>query len=323
MKKKIVVLGGGTGMSHLLRGLKDFPVEITAIITVSDNGKSTGKLREEFLIPAVGDIRKVLTNLSPLPEEIKSIMEYRFDTYSDLNGHPIGNLILTGLQNQNNSLKTSIEYLSKLLDIKHKVLPLSEDYLTLMARTTDKEIITGQAQIMKSYKKFEKIYYKETPHILEETKQAILDADSIILSMGSLYTSILPHLICKDIIKTIDKSKAPIMYLCNIMNQPGETESNKVSEYVSVLNRYLGKRKINIVIANNKEISEEMIKKYEKEQKELVVIDKENLDKQKIELIEDDLITLEDGTIKHNGLKVSSIIFSYLMRWIHVIYNNN
>lgn len=314
MKKKIVVLGGGTGMSHLLRGLKDFPVDITAVITVADNGKSTGKLREEFSTPAVGDIRKVLTNLSPLPQEIKEIMEYRFDTYSDLDGHPIGNLLLTAMLNQTRSLKTSIEHLSKLLDIKHKVLPLSEDYLTLQAETVDGKVITGQAQIMKSYTKFKKIYYQEKPHVRKEVLQSIKDADLIIFSMGSLYTSIIPHLICKDVVKMIDQSKAPIMYLCNIMNQPGETEENLVSHYVSVINKYLGKRKINIVIANHKEISKKMIENYEKERKEPVQIDYESLKELNIELIEDDLITVEDGTIKHNGLKISSMIFSYLMR---------
>lgn len=314
MKKKIVVLGGGTGMSHLLRGLKEFPVEITAVITVADNGKSTGKLREEFQIPAVGDIRKVLTNLSPLPEEIKNIFEYRFDTYSDLNGHPIGNLILAALGNETKSLKQSIEYLSKLLDIKHTVLPLSEDYLTLMAETTTGEKICGQKEIMSSYQKFKKIYYKETPHVLKEVIEKIKEADLIIISMGSLYTSILPHLICKEVLHAIDSSKAKIMYLCNIMNQPGETEENRVSDYLSVLNKYLGKRKVDIVVASNKEISKEMIESYEKESKEPVIIDKENIGKMNVELIEDDLITLKDGTIKHNGLKVSSIIFSLLMR---------
>lgn len=314
MKKKVVVLGGGTGMSHLLRGLKDFPVDITAIITVADNGKSTGKLREEFSTPAVGDIRKVLTNLSPLPPEIKEIMEYRFDTYSDLDGHPIGNLLLTAMLNETKSLKKSIENLSKLLDIKHKVLPLSEDYLTLQAETIEGKIITGQAQIMKSYKKFKKIYYQQKPHVRKEVLQSIKEADLIILSMGSLYTSILPHLICKDLVKAIDQAKAPIMYLCNIMNQPGETEENLVSHYVSVINRYLGKRKINIVVANHKEISKKMIENYEKERKEPVRIDHQALKKIGVELIEDDLITVEDGTIKHNGLKISSMIFSYLMR---------
>ena len=161
MKKKIVVFGGGTGLSSLLTGLKDFPVEITAVITVSDNGRSTGKLREEFSTPAVGDIRKVLTNLSDLPEEIKSIMEYRFETYSDLDGHPLGNLVLTAMLNKTKNLKKSIEYLSKLLDVKHKVLPLSEDYLTLMGETYDGKIIEGEANLTKAHTKYKKYFIKK------------------------------------------------------------------------------------------------------------------------------------------------------------------
>ena len=139
-RKKIVVIGGGTGTSNVLRGLKYFPVDITAIITVSDNGRSTGRLRKEFYTPAVGDIRKVLSNLSTLPDEVKGVMEYRMSTYSDLNGHSMGNLILTSLYKETGNLKKSIEYMSKLLRVEHTVLPLSEDYLTLMGETEDGRI---------------------------------------------------------------------------------------------------------------------------------------------------------------------------------------
>lgn len=315
MKKKIVIFGGGTGLSYLLRGLKDFPVEITAVITVSDNGRSTGKLREEFLTPAVGDIRKVLSNLSELPEEIKSIMEYRFETYSDLDGHPLGNLVLTAMLNKTKNLKTSIEYLSKLLDVKHKVLPLSEDYLTLMGETLDGEIIEGEDNLTKAHKQYKRIFYKETPHVEKEVLQAIKEADLIILSMGSLYTSILPHLLCKEVVAEIQKSKATVMYLSNAMTQPGETDNFGVSDHIKVLEKYLGKNTINVVIASNTKIDTEILKKYEiEEQKDPVTIDYENLEKMKIELIEDDLLTTVDNTIRHNSLKLSSIIFSYLMR---------
>src|SRR5699024_2276492 len=126
MYKKVVIFGGGTGLSYLLKGLKDFPVDITAVITVSDNGKSTGKLRKEFNTPAVGDIRKVITALSGIDEPIKKMMEYRFRTSSDLDGHATGNLILTSLLDITGSLKESIASLSKLLDVKHTVLPISE-----------------------------------------------------------------------------------------------------------------------------------------------------------------------------------------------------
>ena len=315
MKKKVIVFGGGTGLSYLLRGLKDFPIDLTAVITVSDNGRSTGKLREEFLTPAVGDIRKVLSNLSELPDEIKNIMEYRFETYSDLNGHPLGNLVLTAMLNKTKSLKTSIEYLSKLLDVKHKVLPLSEDYLTLMGETIDGEIIEGEDNIPKAKKQYKRIFYKEKPHVTKEVLTTIEEADLIILSMGSLYTSILPHLLCEEVVQKIRKSNAKVMYLCNAMTQPGETDNFGVSDHINVLENYLGKNTIDVVIASNTKLDPQILAKYEiEEQKDQVLIDYENLEKMKIELIEDNLLTTVDNTIRHNSLKISSIIFSYLMR---------
>ncbi len=315
MKKKIVVFGGGTGLSTLLKGLKDFPVDITAVITVSDDGRSTGKLREEFSTPAVGDIRKVLSNLSELPDEIKSVMEYRFETYSDLDGHPLGNLVLTAMLNKTRNLKTSIEYLSKILDVKHRVLPLSEDYLTLMGETIDGEIIEGEDNLTKAKKTYKRIFYKETPHVQKDVLLAIKEADLVILSMGSLYTSILPHLLCSEVVEGISNSKAKVMYLCNAMTQPGETDNFGVSDHINVLEQYLGKGVIDVVVASNTKVSKKVLDKYlVEEQKDPVIIDYDKLDKMNVELIEDNLLTIVDDTIRHNSLKVSSIIFSYLMR---------
>jgi len=315
-QKKVVIFGGGTGTSYVLKGLKYFPVDITAVITVSDSGSSTGRLRKEFSTPAVGDIRHVLSNLSTLPDEIRDVMEYRLSTYSDLNGHAIGNLILTSLLNETGSLKTSIEYLSKLLGVKHTVLPLSEDCLTLMGETVDGEIIEDEDTITKAHKKYKRFFYKEKPHILPEVFEAIKEADLIILSMGSLYTSIMPHLICPEIVKAINeaKSHANVMYVCNAMTQPGETDGFGVSDHVNALENYLGKDTIDSVIVSNTVIEDELLRKYEtEEQKDPVRIDYENIKKGKYEILESDLLTTVDGTIKHNSLKLSSIIFSYLM----------
>ena len=313
--KKIVILGGGTGTSFVLKGLKYFPVDITAVITVSDDGSSTGRLRKEFSTPAVGDIRKVLSSLSTLPDEVRDVMEYRLSTYSELNGHALGNLVLTSLIRETGSLQKSIQYLSKILDVKHKVLPLSEDSLTLMGETIEGNVIEGEEEITKANMKYQKFFYKEEPHILPEVFDAIKEADLIILSIGSLYTSVMPHIICKDVVEAIRNAKAKVMYICNAMTQPGETDGFGVSDHINVLEKYLGKDEIDVVIASNTEISKEMLKKYEtEEQKDPVPIDYENIKKAKYELIEDDLLTTSDGTIKHNSLKLSSVIFSYLMK---------
>ena len=316
MYKKVVVLGGGTGISYLLKGLKDFPVDITAVITVSDNGRSTGKLREEFHTPAVGDIRKVITNLSQRDQPIKDMMSYRFKTSSDLDGHAVGNLILTAMLDITGSLKDSIAQLSKLLDVRHKVLPISEDCdLTLMGLDKEGNIIEGEEQITAAHRQFEKIFYKKEPKVLQEVLNALKEADLIIFSMGSLYTSVLPNIICKEVEDVLNETKAPIMYTCNIVTQPGETDNFTVGDHVKLLNRYLDKKKVDVVIANNAKIEEEIAKRYEsQEQKDPVLIDYEELEKIGVELIEDNLLTIDDNTLKHDSLKLSSLIFSYLMR---------
>ncbi len=317
MYKKVLVMGGGTGISYLLRGLKDFPVDITAVITVSDNGRSTGRLREEFHTPAVGDIRKVITNLSQIDDPIKKMMSYRFNTSSDLDGHAVGNLILTAMLDITGSLKDSVAYLSKLLDVRHTVLPISEDSdLTLMGLDKDGNIIEGEEQITEAHHQFEKIYYKHEPKVLKEVIKAIKEADLIIFSMGSLYTSILPNIICKQVKAALDESKAPIMYTCNIVTQPGETDNFTVGDHVELLNKYLNNRKVDVVIANGTKISKEMAKRYaSQEQKDPVLVDKKKLDKLGVELIEEDLVTIDtDNTLKHDSLKLSSLIFSYLLR---------
>lgn len=313
-RKKIVVLGGGTGTSTLLKGLKYFPVDITAVITVSDNGRSTGRLRKEFSTPAVGDIRHVLSNLSTLPDEIKDIMEYRMSTYSDLNGHSIGNLILTSLYKETGSLKTSIERMSKLLKVEHTVLPLSEDYLTLMGETEDGDIIEGEEEITSAKKHYKKIFYKEQPHIFPEVFDKIKKADLIILSMGSLYTSILPHLICDDMVEAINKSKAKVMYVCNVMTQPGETDNFGVSDHINTLEKYLGKDTIDSVIVSNNILPKKLLEKYSsEEQKDQVIIDYENMKDVKYKIIASDLLTTNDGTIKHDSFKLSSLVFQYVI----------
>ena len=316
MYKKVVVLGGGTGMSYLLRGLKDFPIDITAIIAVSDDGKSTGKLRKEFRQPAVGDIRKVITNLSDTDDYIKKLMEYRFNTSSDLNGHAMGNLLLTGLMNMTGSLTKSIEELSTLLNVRHKILPLSEDSgLTLVAKTKDDKLIVGEENITNAKKPIVDLFYQEEPVISDEVINAIVDADLIILSMGSLYTSILPNIISKQIRQSLNHAKAPIMYMCNAVTQPGETDEFSVADHVELINDYLDERTIDVVIASNTHIDDETTRKYAtEEQKDLVIIDYPRMKTLDTELIEADLLEIENNVIRHNSMKVSSLIMNYLMR---------
>jgi len=309
MNKKVVVLGGGTGMSTLLRGLKSFPIDITAVVSVCDDGKSTGRLREEFNIPAVGDIRKVIVSLSETEPLITELLNYRFETTSDLDGHTVGNLILTALSDISGNMSDGIESLSNVFNLKGKVLPLTEDCVTLMALMENNKIIEGEHNITESNEKIKKVYYKEEPIINPLVIEAINESDLVILSMGSLYTSIIPNLICNEILESIKNKK--VMYICNMMTQPGETDNFKVSDHINILNKYLKDKKIDVVLANNSKIDEEIVKKYEtEEQKDEVLLDKENI---KCEIIENDYVTIENKVIRHAVDKLALDIYSYLL----------
>lgn len=314
MNKKVVVLGGGTGLSVLLQGLKKFPLDITAIVSVCDNGSSTGKLREEFKTPAVGDIRRVLISLSETEPLVEKLFNYRFSTYSDLNGHAVGNLILTAAKEITGNLSDGIEALSKVFNLKGKVVPLTEDNVTLMAEMKDKTIVEGEKEISLSPKKIKKVFYKEEPIITPEAIKVIKNADAIILSMGSIFTSIIPNLINKKIIDAIDESNAKIIYVSNMVTQPGETDNFKVSDHVNLLNSYLGKRKVDVVLANNKKIDKNILEKYQtSEQKDQVLLDKENL--KDITVIEDNYFIIDNGMVRHDALKVAFNIFVEVFKY--------
>ena len=313
--KKVVILGGGTGMSTLLTGLKNFNLEITAVVSVCDDGKSTGRLRKEFKMPAMGDIRKVLVSLSETEPLVEQLLNYRFNTTSDLDGHTVGNLLLTALKNITGNMSDGIESLSKILNLKGNVLPLTEDDVTLVAKMKDGTIVEGEHNITKSEKIIENVYYKEEPIINKEVLKKIKEADLIILSMGSIYTSIIPNLICRDVIKELDNTSKKIMYVCNMVTQPGETDNFKTSDHIKVINQYLGKHKIDIILANNGIIDSEMVDKYATlEQKDPVILDKEEIENMNVELITNNYVIIKDNVIRHNVDKLALDIYSYMVR---------
>ena len=314
MSRKVVVLGGGTGSSTLLRGLKEFPIDLTAIVSVCDDGKSTGVLREEFNIPAVGDIRRVLIALSETEPLVAELFNYRFNTTSDLDGHTVGNLLLTASSEITGNLSDGIEALSKVLNLKGKVVPLTEDNVVLMGEMADGTIIEGEHNITMHKSPIKRVFYKEEPVPTKEAVEAIDDADLIILSMGSVFTSIIPNLICEEIINAIDRSKGKIMYVCNMVTQPGEADKFKVSDHVYLLNLYLGRRKIDVVVANDGKIDDEMARRYESlEQKDPVELDRKETKKFVKKVISGDYVTVKNNLLRHNVLKLSMNIFGYLL----------
>ena len=311
--KKIVIFGGGSGLSQLLKGIMQFPWDVTAVVSVSDNGSSTGKLREEFDIPAVGDITKVLMAMSTESKGVKDLFNYRFNNESSLGNHTIRNLIMTALLDQHGNFAHSLPILCDLLDVKGKILPLTEDNVDLVGITKDGKKIVGEEQITESKSKIVDLKYskkvKATPKVIEAIKQA----DLIIFSSGSLLTSILPNLIVPEIVEAIENSKAKTMYICNMLTQPGETDNFKVSDHIKVLQKHLGSRKVDVVIANTAKIPRNMSLLVKSEGKDTVDIDDKNLEKMGVKVIEEKLFKVEDGYVRHNSLKTAYLIFSYLM----------
>ena len=311
--KNVVVFGGGTGLSHLLSGLKLFPVNVTAVISVADNGRSTGTLKRELNIPAVGDIGKVMLTMANGDRELIDLLSYRFKNPS-LENHPIRNILMAALIDQKGNLTDAIDFMCRLLKINGRILPNTEDKVELVGIMEDGTKIVGEENITYSDKKIKELKYDKKFNVNEEVLKAIKNADLIIFSPGSLYTSILPHIIVEEIKDAINKSKAKKMYVCNLFTQPGETDDFKVSDHIKVIEKYI--EHIDVVISNDKNIPYKTRQKYQREEeKDLVKVDKREIEKLNTQLISDKIYVFSkvDGTIKHDSLKTSYLIFSYLM----------
>lgn len=312
--KKVVIFGGGTGLSQLLKGLKEFPIDVTAVVTVADNGRSTGKLRNEFNIPAVGDITKVLLSMSNVDDDIKELMNYRFEKGTELETHSIKNLIMTSLLEMKGDFKHSIPTMAKMLNIKGNVLPITEENVDLVGITKNGEEIVGEEELTKDPRKIVKVKYSKKISLSQDIKKAISSSDLIVFSSGSLLTSVVPNLLVDGIVDEINKSKAKKIYICNLVTQPGETDNFKVSDHIKFIQKYLGPNSIDAVIANGSKMSNYIVKKYASlEQKDPVKIDESTLKKMNVKVIKDKTWKIEDNYLRHDSLKTAYLIFSYLM----------
>lgn len=309
--KNVVVFGGGTGLSHILKGLKLFPVNVTAIISVSDNGSSTGILKKELNIPAIGDIGTVMTSMANTNEDVKKLLKYRFKNGS-LENHAVKNFLLAAMYDIKGNLTDAIGVLCKLLDIKGTILPISDDVIEIVGHYDDGKKIVGEEQITKNGEPIKELTYNKKIKVNKKVFTAIDEADLIIFSPGSLYTSVLPHLIIPSVAERINNSKAKTMYVCNLFTQPGETDNFGVSDHLKVLEKYV---RVDAVIANNAKLPRKELKTYmTKEQKDQVKLDTKKVKEMGTLLISDDIFTLEDNIIRHDALKTAYLIFSYLMR---------
>lgn len=310
--KKVVIFGGGTGLSCILSGLKLFPIDVTTVIAVSDNGSSTGKLKEELNIPAVGDVGKVLLSMANVDEDFIDLLSYRFEKGS-LNNHPVRNIVLAALIDLKGNLTEATKYMCKLLDIKGTVLPLTGEKIDLVGESTERDYF-GEEAVSRNIRNISRLSYDHDIKIEQEIREKIEEADLIIFSAGSLYTSIVPHLLAPEVRSALEETKAPLLYISNLVTQPGETDIQTVSRHVEILNEYLGSRKIDLVVANNGTVDENVRERYlSAENKRIVQVDHITLEKMGVQIIEDDIFCIEDEKIRHNALKTAFLIFSYLM----------
>lgn len=310
--KKIVIFGGGTGISCVLEGLKLFPVDVTAVIAVSDDGSSTGILKEELDIPAVGDLGKVLLSMANVDDDFVKLLRYRFEKDGSLHNHPVRNIILAALIDLKGDLTEATKYMSKLLQIKGTVLPLTEEKVELIGRGGGKEYF-GECEVSQNIRDIDYLTYDHPIEVSSEIIEKVAEADLIILSPGSLYTSIIPHLLSHEVKDALAAGDAPIMYISNLVTQPGETDGYSVSDHICVLNRYLGDRKVDVVLANSGVVDLEVSEVYSKEKKTVVDLDVDAVNALGAEIVAGDIISIDNGSIRHDELKTAYSVFSYLM----------
>ena len=315
---KVVVIGGGTGLSTMLRGLKKYTSNITAIVTVGDDGGGSGKLREDLGMLPPGDIRNCILALANTEPLMQDLLQYRF-TEGSLKGQSFGNLFLAAMAGISENFEDAVQKMSSVLAVKGKVLPVTLDDMKLVAELENGEIVEGESRIpsevILNKTKIKRLSIKPIDaKPLDEALRAISEADIIIMGPGSLYTSIIPNLLVKGIPEALCKSKAIKVYISNVMTQPGESDDFNVSDHLKVLMSYGVADKIDYVIANNGQIPSYIEEKYAKESSRLVKLDYENISKLNVNIIEADLILIAKRYVKHNAEALAEIIMNILLK---------
>lgn len=307
---KIVVLGGGHGQSVILRGLKQIEdCELTAIVTVADDGGSTGRLRRQFHIPAMGDIRNVMCALAEEETLFSQLMDYRFEGEDDIGGHNLGNLILTALTEKEGSFLDAVTKISKILNVKGTIIPATSQVVTLMAIMEDDTIVRGESNIPDFNNRIKEVFYEEKVIADEDAIKAILEADIIVIGLGSLYTSILPILIIPEIKEAMEKTQAKKIYFCNVMTQPGETDHYTMEDHVNALKSHTFSNIVDEVVYPCDDISDEMIEKYDQKGASRVLIRQSKHD---YACIERNLLDDNEQFIRHDPLKIKKFMMECL-----------
>ncbi|MFD2679394.1 gluconeogenesis factor YvcK family protein [Bacillus seohaeanensis] len=312
---KVVIIGGGTGLPVLLRGLKKYPVDIAAIVTVADDGGSSGRLRDSLQVPPPGDVRNVLAALSEVEPLIEQMFQHRFNTTNELSGHSLGNLIIAALTSITGDFGHAIQEMSRVLNVKGTVLPAANQSVVLNAEMDDGTVVSGESKIPFSGKKIKRVFLTPEPvQPLWETVKAVQDADLIVMGPGSLYTSILPNLLVPQIGKEVCKSQAKKLYVCNIMTQAGETLHYTASDHVKAIYDHLDQPFIDAILVNNEPVPQEIQSRYDEELAKPVVFDVDALQNMGLDVIFDEVISYKNGVIRHNTERVAEIIYNFLQK---------
>ncbi|MDY6065769.1 MAG: gluconeogenesis factor YvcK family protein [Finegoldia sp.] len=314
--KKIVTIGGGTGNSVLLRGVKKFTSNITTIVTVADDGGGSGKLREDLGMLPPGDIRNCLVALANTEPAMENLMNYRFKS-GDLGGQSLGNLMIAAMNDIYGDFNLAIKEISQVLAITGEVLPMTLDDVVLLAELEDGSVIEGESNITflnrRKAQRIKRVFTRpELMTPLQETVDRILDADIVILGPGSLYTSVMPNLLVKDISKALVETEAEIVYVCNIMTQPGETDNYTVSDHVDAIIKHIGQNTIDKVVVNTQKLEDYIAYKYKSEENSVPILltqkDRDYLDSLNIKIIEGKILSVKYDYIRHDADEVVRLI---------------
>jgi len=309
--KKVLVIGGGSGQSIILRGLKQIEtIDLYTIVTVADDGGSTGRLRRAYDVPAMGDIRRVMIALTESESLFSTLMSYRFDELegTELGGHNLGNIILTALTQKSGSFMEAISLISKVLNVKGDIIPSTTQRLTLFAKMADGTIVRGESNIPSIDNHISEVYYEEKVKATTEAIKAIEKADVIIFGLGSLYTSICPNLIIPDIQKALKKTKAIKLYFCNVMSQAGETDGYSLEDHVFTLEKH-AKIKLDMVITVADNISSDKLKRYAAHNSYPILINEKD---HSYRILKRKLLSADPNLIRHDPMKIKMIVESIL-----------
>jgi len=310
---RIVAVGGGTGLSVLLSGLKVYSSNISAVVTVADDGGSSGRLRQQFDVLPPGDIRNCLVALADAPELLRDLFQFRFDKNSEFSGHSFGNLFLTVMTRLTGDFEKAIKETSKVLALRGQVIPSTLDNVQLVAHYLDGSTVVGENLIPKALKQISRVSLtpaesQATPDALK----AIREAQIIVLGPGSLYTSIIPNLLVKEIADAIAQSEAVKVYVCNVMTQPGETDGYTVSDHIKALVNHSCAQVLDYCVVNNGEVPAEVLKRYLHQSSHFVVNDYKKIENMGCRIVEEDFSMIQDGVIRHDSEKLAKIVLSFI-----------